>query len=137
MHAIAHDASCLKTLHKVAFKHTSAHQDSLYLMIVLSEVASRKQQVRCLWEELGEVFCPGPVLPNVQGSQARTRGSPFALVNGATAQDVLCVYVPDGVILDKPIHVVYIPTGKSHAHADPKHDLSRIGTASERWSMAP
>lgn len=43
--------------------------------------------------------------------QARTRGSPFALLNGATAQDVLCVYVPDGVLLDKPIHVVYIPTG--------------------------
>lgn len=59
----------------------------------------------------------------MQGSQARTRGSPFALVNGATAQDVLCVYVPDGVILDKPIHVVYIPTGKSRTHVDPKDVL--------------
>ena len=49
----------------------------------------------------------------VQGQQARTRGSPFAIVNGATAQDVLCVYVPDGVHLDKPIHIVYIPSGKA------------------------
>ena len=46
-----------------------------------------------------------------QGQQARTRGSPFAIVNGATAQDVLCVYVPDGVHLDKPIHILYIPSG--------------------------
>ena len=47
----------------------------------------------------------------MQGQQARTRGSPFAILNGATAQDVLCVYVPDGVQLEKPIHVVFIPTG--------------------------
>ena len=32
-------------------------------------------------------------------------------MNGATAQDVLCVYVPEGVALEGPIHVVYIPTG--------------------------
>lgn len=47
----------------------------------------------------------------LQGQQARTRGSPFALVNGATAQDVLCIYVPDGVALEQPLHIVYIPTG--------------------------
>ena len=70
------------------------------------------------------------MLPNAQGSQARTRGSPFALVNGATAQDVLCVYVPDGVTVEKPIHVVYIPTGVLHAHVDPKdvvvQDIDRL-----------
>ena len=32
-------------------------------------------------------------------------------MNGATAQDVLCVYVPEGVALEGPIHVVYIPSG--------------------------
>ncbi|CAL5226157.1 g8980 [Coccomyxa viridis] len=56
---------------------------------------------------------PLDLMAQYLGQQARTRGSPFAIVNGATAQDVLCVYVPDGVHLDKPIHVLYIPSGHS------------------------
>lgn len=50
---------------------------------------------------------------SVQGSQARTRGSPFALVNGATAPDVLCIVVPDGVTVEGPIHILYISSGQS------------------------
>lgn len=47
----------------------------------------------------------------VQGKQARLRGSPFALVNGATAEDVLCIDVPEGVTVEGPIHVLYITSG--------------------------
>ena len=47
----------------------------------------------------------------VQGKQARLRGSPFALINGATAEDVLCIDVPEGVSVEGPIHVLYITSG--------------------------
>ena len=49
----------------------------------------------------------------VQNQQARSRGSPFALVNGATAQQVLCLAVPEGVALDKPVHILHIATGQT------------------------
>lgn len=105
----------------MAVKCASAHQDSLY-QTSLFERSGQQEAARALpsGKNAGVSLCHGPVLPNAQGSQARTRGSPFALVNGATALDVLCVYVPDGVIVEKPIHVVYIPTGMSHAHVDPR-----------------
>ena len=47
----------------------------------------------------------------LQGRQARVRGPPFALINGATAHDVACIAVPAGVHLDAPVHVLYISTG--------------------------
>ncbi|CAL8463795.1 g3329 [Coccomyxa elongata] len=60
-----------------------------------------------------------PALPAAQqlGKQARLRGSPFALVNGATAQDVLCIAVPEGVTVESPIHVLYITSGASSVTA--------------------
>ena len=48
---------------------------------------------------------------SVQGRQARVRGTPFALMNGATARDAACVEVPAGVHLEGPVHVLYISTG--------------------------
>ena len=42
-----------------------------------------------------------------QGAQSRTRGSPFATLNGATVADVLCVFVDEGVTLEQPLHIVY------------------------------
>jgi hypothetical protein len=47
----------------------------------------------------------------LQGRQARVRGTPFALINGATARDVACVAVHAGVQLEAPVHVLYISTG--------------------------
>ena len=47
----------------------------------------------------------------MQGRQARVRGTPFALVNGATARDAACVEIPAGVQLEGPVHVLYISTG--------------------------
>lgn len=33
-------------------------------------------------------------------------------MNGATAQDVLCIAVPEGVTVEGPIHVLYITSGE-------------------------
>ena len=46
-----------------------------------------------------------------QGQQARERGSPFALLNGATARDVACLLLPEGAKLPAPVHVLYLSTG--------------------------
>ena len=54
----------------------------------------------------------------LQGKQARLRGSPFALINGATAEDVLCIDVPEGVSVEGPIHVLYITSGQTSRLAD-------------------
>ncbi|KAK9804290.1 hypothetical protein WJX72_005085 [[Myrmecia] bisecta] len=49
------------------------------------------------------------------GQQARTRGSPFALINGATAQDAVCIHVPAGMEVPQAVHVLYIATGDANA----------------------
>ncbi len=43
-----------------------------------------------------------------QGEQSAARGGPFAVLNGATATDVVCVAVPAGVQLEQPIHLLHI-----------------------------
>lgn len=44
------------------------------------------------------------------GRQARVRGSPFALVNGATAFDGVAVVLPPGAVLTSTIHILYVST---------------------------
>jgi len=43
-----------------------------------------------------------------QGEQSAARGGPFAVLNGATATDVVCVAVPAGVQLEQPIHLLHL-----------------------------
>ena len=47
---------------------------------------------------------------HAQGRQARERGSPFALLNGAVARDVACLLLREGVELKGPVHVLYLST---------------------------
>ncbi|KAK9826208.1 hypothetical protein WJX81_008547 [Elliptochloris bilobata] len=49
------------------------------------------------------------------GRQARERGSPFALLNGAVAHDVACLLLPEGVELKAHVHVLYLSTGAAGA----------------------
>lgn len=46
-----------------------------------------------------------------QGQLSQRLGRTFALLNGATAQDALCIAVPNGVQLEQPIHIIYMTTG--------------------------
>ena len=48
-----------------------------------------------------------------QGEQSAARGGPFAVLNGATATDVLCIAVPAGVQLERPIHLLHLSTSAS------------------------
>ena len=47
----------------------------------------------------------------MQGAQSHVRGSPFALVNGATAGDALCIVVQAGVQAPAALHLLYLSTG--------------------------
>ena len=51
----------------------------------------------------------------MQGRQARVRGTPFGLINGATAVDAVVLDVPAGVEVDGAVHVLYISTGVAPA----------------------
>lgn len=56
---------------------------------------------------------------HAQGSQAAARGGPFAVLNGASALDALCVVVSDNTELEAPVHVVYVSTTSAAAPGVP------------------
>ena len=43
----------------------------------------------------------------LQGRESRHSGGPFAVMNGALAEEVVCIHVPTGVELERPIHIIY------------------------------
>jgi len=45
------------------------------------------------------------------GELSRRLGGVLALINGATSQDAVCISVPAGVQLDRPVHIVYLSSG--------------------------
>lgn len=49
----------------------------------------------------------------MQGAQSQYYGGPFAVINGALAEDVICVYVPKAVELERPIHAIFATSGDS------------------------
>lgn len=69
--------------------------------------------LRCTRGQHTEMVCDAlnGLLRALQGQQARERGSPFALLNGATARDVACLLLPEGAKLPAPVHVLYLSTG--------------------------
>lgn len=54
---------------------------------------------------------PQDVLKFSLGSQSRTRGGPFATLNGAVASDCVVVYVPESCRMEAPIHILNISSG--------------------------
>ena len=48
----------------------------------------------------------------LQGSQSAARGGPFAVLNGATACDAVCVVVPAGLHMERPLHILHLTTGE-------------------------
>ncbi|GAB4814356.1 hypothetical protein N2152v2_001402 [Parachlorella kessleri] len=51
---------------------------------------------------------PKDVISFALGSQSRSRGGPFATLNGALAQDAVVVHIPANTTLDRPIHILYL-----------------------------
>lgn len=58
---------------------------------------------------------PNPRPPNSQGALSNARGGPFAVVNGAMAQDVLVVAVPPRARIERPLYVVNVSTAAAAA----------------------
>lgn len=69
----------------------------------------------------------------MQGSLSNAYGGPFAVLNGAIAQDVLCIATQKGVNVTTPIYVLYISTGSSATTSTSSSD----GAAAERGCSAP
>lgn len=59
---------------------------------------------------------PADVLPADLGQHSQRLGGPLALMNGATAPDILLIVVPAGAHLESPVHVVYLATGGQNGH---------------------
>jgi Fe-S cluster assembly protein SufD len=51
---------------------------------------------------------PSDVLRFSLGTQSRTRGGPFATLNGASARDCIVIYVPEECAFTAPIHIIYV-----------------------------
>ncbi len=48
---------------------------------------------------------------SLQGGQSQFSGGPFAVINGALAEDVVCIYIPEAVELERPIHAIFATSG--------------------------
>lgn len=51
------------------------------------------------------------------GSLAKAHGGPFSVINGMAARDALAVVVPEGIVMEAPLHVMYLSTGGSNAYS--------------------
>ncbi len=64
--------------------------------------------------------CEGKTLRKVikrillQGQLLQGAAGPLALMNGATARDVLLIAVPAGIQFEAPVHVIHIASGEQH-----------------------
>ncbi|KAL4531891.1 hypothetical protein Ndes2437B_g02327 [Nannochloris sp. 'desiccata'] len=61
----------------------------------------------------GLVGAPSDVVGFALGTQSRSRGGPFATLNGAVATDTLVIHVPEGVTVTEPIHIVHLSSSAS------------------------
>ena len=53
---------------------------------------------------------PRDVLSLALGSQTRSRGGPFATLNGALCQDAVVIHVPPDVEIENPVRILYLST---------------------------
>ena len=67
----------------------------------------------------------------VQGAQATTKGTPFTQINGALAQDVVCIILPQGTEVSRPLHLLHIASGEM---IDPCKKASELHSACCRCS---
>ncbi|EFN51512.1 hypothetical protein CHLNCDRAFT_59225 [Chlorella variabilis] len=63
----------------------------------------------------GLVGAPQDIVSLALGAQSRSRGGPFATLNGAAAQDVVVVHVPASTVMPGPIHVLYLASSAAAA----------------------
>ena len=57
---------------------------------------------------------PSDIVNFALGAQSRSRGGPFATLNGALAKDAVVVHVPAGVTIAHPIHIIYLSSSSNN-----------------------
>jgi Fe-S cluster assembly protein SufD len=63
----------------------------------------------------GLTNAPADVVGFALGTQSRSRGGPFATLNGALSTEVVVVHVPEGVTVTEPIHILSLASSSSAA----------------------
>lgn len=61
----------------------------------------------------GVAGAPADVVGFALGTQSRSRGGPFATLNGALATETVVIHVPEGVTLTEPIHLLSLSSSSS------------------------
>ena len=56
---------------------------------------------------------PVDIVSFALGAQSRSRGGPFATLNGALATDAVVVHVPSDTTITHPIHIIYLSSSSS------------------------
>lgn len=54
---------------------------------------------------------PKDIVSFALGAQSRSRGGPFAALNGAFARDTAVLHVPAGATIANPVHILYVSSG--------------------------
>jgi Fe-S cluster assembly protein SufD len=79
---------------------------------------------------------PNDVLQLSLGSQSKSRGGPFATLNGAAAKDCTVIYVPEDCVFAAPIHIINVSSASSPSHGRLAFSAPRVLVFLEAGSMA-
>jgi len=83
---------------------------------VVSEVLLPDQGAKAEGVYIGSAkHAPKDVVSFSLGNQSRSRGGPFAVLNGASIRDCAVLYVPEGCSVDMPIQIINISSGNTVA----------------------
>jgi Fe-S cluster assembly protein SufD len=89
-------------------------QDQAVRVVVVDGVVRRVEGSIPEGAYVGRVEgAPKDVLRFSLGSQSKSRGGPFATLNGATARDCTVIYVPEKCMFTDPIHIINVSTASS------------------------
>jgi len=72
----------------------------------------------------GIAGAPADVVGFALGTQSRSRGGPFATLNGAIATDTIVIHVPEGVEVTEPIHIVHLSSSASVSSSQTPRSVS-------------
>lgn len=72
----------------------------------------------------GIAGAPADVVGFALGTQSRSRGGPFATLNGAIATDTTVIHVLEGVTVTEPIHIVHLSSSASASSSPTPRSVS-------------
>ncbi len=64
---------------------------------------------------------PGITVQEYLGTQVRVDETPFVSLNTAFLRDGAFIFIPDGVVLDEPVHLLFVASGREEALIAPRN----------------